>query len=197
VDAKKFLDFFIEDVKDWIGKRQPRGTKGLLIIDEFGTFRNQNITDVLSLARSSNLGVILATQDTATLGDTNTARRILANCNTYLLMKTNFPEELTELAGTVYRIEASQQTAEGGQATGVGSARVQHQYKINPNEVPKMAPGEAFLINSRFTAKIQMKQVPQIEINEQAIAPGLESRKTNTAADDLDVGPTKPDLDIE
>ena len=51
--ARQFLNFFVEDLKDFVGKRQRR--PGLLIIDEFGTFRNQSIVDVLMLARAARI----------------------------------------------------------------------------------------------------------------------------------------------
>lgn len=170
VDSKALLEFLVEDIKDWMGKRQQTGVKGLLVIDEFGTFSNENITDVLALARSAGLGVILATQDTSTLGDEQQAQRILSNCNTYIVMKTNFPEQMVELAGTVYRLEFTYQVSEGD-GTGLGSGRFQHQFKVTPNEVAKLRPGEGFIINSRDTSKVQVSKVPDFPINPDAIAP--------------------------
>lgn len=174
VDAKSFLDFFVTDIKDGIANRFTRPT--LLIIDEFGTFKNQNITEVLSLARGSETACILATQDIASLGDEQTRKKILANSNTHILMKTNYPEDLASLAGTVMRIEASHQLAEGTH-TGMGSARLQHQFKIDPNEVGKMTPGEAFLINSRYAAKIRVSQVNNIQFRPESIAPIVVEKK--------------------
>ena len=172
VDSKNFLDFFIEDVKDFIGNRQPKGSKGLLIIDEFGTFKNQNITDVLSLARSAGLGVILATQDVATLGESqNLQRRILANCNTYIVMKTNFPEEVAELAGTIMQIETSYALREGQEMTGAGSGREQHTFKIQPNEVAQLRPGECFIINSRYAPRVNIERIPEVKVNPEAVKP--------------------------
>ena len=118
--ARRFLNFLVEDLKDFIGKRQQR--PGILIIDEFGTFRNQGVVDLVMLARSANLGVILATQDVANLGDEDTRRIIMADCRTKFLMATDFPEEVAELAGTIQQVEASVQHQDG-EATGMGSAR--------------------------------------------------------------------------
>lgn len=75
-----------------MGKRQKR--PGLLIIDEFGAFGNKNIIALLTMARSADLGVILATQDIASLGEENERRLILANTPTKILMATDFPEEI-------------------------------------------------------------------------------------------------------
>ena len=169
VDAKKFLDFLIEDVKDWVGKRQPPGVEALLIIDEFGSFSNESINDVLMLARDSKVGVILATQDVSQLGSERAKRQILANCNTYFLMKTNFPEELVNLAGTIYAVEPSFQL-ENGMPTGMQSARIQHQFKIPPNDVAQVTPGQCYIINSRYAVKVQASIIEDIPIDNNAIA---------------------------
>jgi hypothetical protein len=158
--AKHFLDFLVEDLKDFIGKRQKR--PAVLIIDEFGQFSNENIIALLSLARSSKLGVILATQDTATLKDEQTKKNVLANTRTKLLMATDFPEEIGELAGTYYQVESSFQHSEGD-ITGMGSARIQHAFKIDMNEAAQLRPGEAFLIRQRFAAKIKVRAIGKID----------------------------------
>src|SRR5207253_2892166 len=103
------------------------------------------IIALLSLARSAKLGIILATQDIASLGDETTRRLILANSRTKILMATDFPEEVASLAGTIYQLESSIQH-ESGQATGLGSARVQHTFKIDMNEAARLQTGEAFII---------------------------------------------------
>ncbi|MCB8944356.1 MAG: type IV secretion system DNA-binding domain-containing protein [Ardenticatenaceae bacterium] len=158
--SKRFLDFLVEDLKDFIGKRQQHPS--VLIIDEFGQFSNKNITALLSLARSSQLGIILATQDVASLKDETTKKLVLANTRTKLLMATDFPEDVATLAGTFYQIEASIQQQDGGM-TGLGSARVQHAFKVDMNEVAQLQPGEAFLIRQRQAAKIRIKAIGKVE----------------------------------
>ncbi|MCA9923707.1 MAG: hypothetical protein KC421_15115 [Anaerolineales bacterium] len=158
--SKRFLDFLVEDLKDFIGKRQKHPS--VLIIDEFGQFSNKNITALLSLARSSQLGIILATQDVASLRDETTKKLVLANTRTKLLMATDFPEDVAILAGTFYQIESSLQHQDGG-VTGLGSARIQHAFKVDMNEVAQLQPGEAFLIRQRHAAKIKIKAVGKVQ----------------------------------
>ena len=164
--ARRFLNFLVEDLKDFIGKRQQR--PGVLIIDEFGTFRNQGVVDLVMLARSANLGVILATQDVANLGDEDTRRQIMADCRTKFLMATDFPEEVAELAGTIQQVEASVQHQDG-EATGMGSARVQHAFRVDMNEAARLQPGEGFLIRQRYAAKVKIKQVGKLTVDPNAI----------------------------
>lgn len=158
--ARRFLDFLVEDLKDFVGKRQKR--PGVLIIDEFGQFSNDNIISLLTLARSSKLGVVLATQDTASLKDEATKKLVLANTRTKILMATDFPEEVAELAGTIYRVESSMQHEEG-EVTGKGSARVQHSFKIDMNEAAKLQPGEAFVLRQRYAVKAQVRRIGEVE----------------------------------
>jgi len=158
--AQRFLDFLVEDLKDFIGKRQT--SPAVLIIDEFGQFSNKNITALLSLARSAKLAIILATQDVASLKDEQTKKLVLANTRTKILMATEFPEELAELAGTILRLENSIQFQEG-EVTGKGSARIQHQFAVDPNEVAKLKPGEAFIIRQRHHAKIKVRAIGEVE----------------------------------
>lgn len=157
--SRRFLDFLVEDLKDFVGKRQKQPS--VLIIDEFGQFSNNNIISLLTLARSSKMGVILATQDTASLKDEMTKKNVLANCRTKILMTTDFPEELAELAGTRYQIESSIQH-EDGEMTGAGSARIQHSFKIDMNEVAKLRAGEAFVIRQRYAIKIKVKAIGEV-----------------------------------
>lgn len=166
--ARSFLNFLVEDLKDFAGKRQRR--PGLLIIDEFGAFQTEQIVALLMLARSAKLGVVLATQDVASLGKDEQARRlILANTRTKLLMASDFPEEVAQLAGTVYQIEASIQHEEG-QATGVGSARVQHAFRVDMNEAAQLLPGETFLIRQRHAVKLRVKPVDPVAVTPEALA---------------------------
>ena len=158
--SRRFLDFLVEDLKDFVGKRQRR--PAVLVIDEFGQFSNDNVISLLTLARSSRLGVILATQDTASLKDEDVRKLVLANTRTKILMASDFPEEVGELAGTMFQIESSMQH-EDGDMTGTGSARMQHAFKIDMNEAAKLQPGEAFIIRQRHVVKVKVHAVGTVE----------------------------------
>jgi hypothetical protein len=158
--AQRFLDFLVEDLKDFVGKRQQH--PAVLIIDEFGQFSNDKIIGLLTLARSSRLGVILATQDTSSLKDDNTKQQVLANTRTKILMGTDFPQEVAELAGTIYQIESSIQH-EDGDVRGKGSARVQHAFKVKPNEAGMQWSGEPYVIRQRHAVKMQVQQIGPVE----------------------------------
>ncbi|MEM9774968.1 MAG: hypothetical protein AAF902_10330 [Chloroflexota bacterium] len=161
--AERFLEFLVEDVKDFMGKRQRR--PALLIVDEFGQFNNASIIALLSLARSSQMGVVLATQDTSNLKDPENRRLVLANTRTKILMATDFPEEVGTLAGTILQLESSMQHMDGD-TTGAGSSRIQHAFKIDMNEVAALRAGEAFVIRQRRAGKVHIRRIGDVPLIE-------------------------------
>ena len=191
--ARRFLRFFVEDIKDFVGKRQER--PGLLIIDEFGAFQNNSISDVLTLARSSNFGIVLATQDVTNLGDEKKRQLIMATTRTKILHVSDFPEEIAQLAGTKIVVESSIQHQDG-EATGAGSARPQHQFRINMNEAGQLKTGEGFIIRQRYAAKFRTKQVAEVAVRPEAVAeypkPAKQKqRRPSAPMPDLDIPPAK------
>lgn len=161
--GKRFLQFLIEDLKDFVGKRQRR--PGVLVIDEFGAFDNENIIALLTMARAARLSVILATQTVASLGDEITKKIVLENTFTKFLMGTDDPEEVARLAGTIYQVESSYQHDEGRQ-TGLGTSRIQHAYRVDLNEARRLTEGEAFLIQQGRAAKIMVSALRKEDILE-------------------------------
>jgi hypothetical protein len=162
--AASLMRFLIEDFKDFTTEwRWPAAWKGVLIIDEF--FQHENIIELLQLARSAGLGVVIATQDVSALGNEYTQRRIMANTTTQILLRSLYPEKVAELAGTKYQAESSIQT-EQSEATGLGSTRVQHAFRVDNNEARALAPGECFLIRGNKAAKLLVTPVPEAEVQE-------------------------------
>lgn len=154
--SRSLLNILNADLLDFMGKRQHRPT--VVIVDEFQAFKNESLVETLSLGRSSQLALVLATQDVASLGKQDLARRILANTKTKILMATDFPEDVGQIAGTRQILEHSYQHDEG-LVTGVGTSRLQHQHMISLNDVARLAPGEAFLIRQRCSARVQFRLV--------------------------------------
>lgn len=152
--GRQLLQIFNEDLMDFMGKRQKRET--IIIVDEFQAFNSEALVGALSLGRSAGLGLVLATQDIGSLLNEKIQRQIKANAKTKILMATDMPEELGELAGTKQVFEHSYQHEEG-QVTGVGTSRVQHQHRVSLNDVARLHPGEGFLIRQRYTTRLQFR----------------------------------------
>ena len=175
VEAKSLLDFLNSDIQDFIANRITKPS--LMIIDEFGSFANENIVNILSQSRSSQLGVCLATQTISSLGDPTVQSKVLENCNTHVMMKTMKGEALAEFAGTRMGAEMSIQLKEGME-TGTQSARHQHQMRAHPQEAKELKPGEAFVINSGKAVKIKVARVENIQKNPRAIARNVYDKDT-------------------
>ncbi len=110
-------------------------------------------------ARGFNTGLVLAPQVVAGMGDETEAARIIGSVESVICHRVNTPEAIIALAGTRQGMEYSTQFASDG-ATGAGSARAQHQFKVDPNKVRGLDPGMAFLISRGRAMKIQVPRAP-------------------------------------
>lgn len=152
--SRQLLNILNQDLMDFMGKRQQRKT--MIIVDEFQAFNSEALVSALSLGRSAGLSLVLATQDIGSLLNEKIQRQIKANAKTKILLSTDVPEELGEIAGTKQVFEHSYQHEEG-QVTGVGTSRVQHQHRISLNDVARLQVGEGFVIRNRYTSRVQFR----------------------------------------
>jgi hypothetical protein len=65
------------------------------------------------------------------------------------------------LAGTRLRMEYSSHYGPEG-SSGEGSARSQHQYKVDPNKVRGLAPGAAYVISRGRAMRAQVLRAPDM-----------------------------------
>lgn len=165
--AKRLLTIIVEDYKSYMGFRQ----KGpaLLVIDEFGAFDNRNIEQLMTMGRQYETGVILGTQDVATIKDEYLRQIILASAVTKVLLASDYPEEMVKLAGTKKVPEMSIQIKSNGEQ-GDASSRDQHTFVIDPNKAAKQKPGEAFIFRDRHAIQLKFKMVDDIQHDPNAIA---------------------------
>jgi hypothetical protein len=112
-------------------------------------------------ARGFNTSLVLAPQVVAGMGDEADAARILGSVETVICHRVNTPEEIIALAGTRRAMEFSTHYAEEG-ATGQGSARIQHQFKVDPNKVRALPPGQAYVISRGRAMKIAVLRAPHL-----------------------------------
>lgn len=151
-----------EDFAHYFTSRKPRAQFAVLIVDEFSSLaQGASMASRIEQARGFNTGLILAPQVVAGMGAEQEAARILGSVETVICHRVNTPEDIIALAGTRRAIEYSTHYATEG-ATGEGSARIQHQYKIDPNKVRALPPGHAYLISRGQAMKIAMLQAPAV-----------------------------------
>jgi conjugal transfer pilus assembly protein TraD len=152
----------LEDFAHYFTTRKPRSQFALLIVDEFSSLaQGAEMAARIEQARGFNTALVLAPQVVAGMGDESQAARILGSVETVICHRVNTPEDVCSLAGTRRTMEYSHHYAEEG-ATGEGSARIQHQFKVDPNKVRALPPGAAYIISRGRAMKVQMLQAPDI-----------------------------------
>lgn len=153
--------FLFEDFSHYFAARKAHGRLCLLVVDEFSAIAQRgDMAERIEQARSFNAALILIPQAVAGMGGEEQAARILASVETIVMHRTNTPEELAALAGTSEVVEYSQQTQDQ-MHTGAGTARTQHQYKIDLNQARALSTGSAYIINRGHATKARIIQAPQ------------------------------------
>jgi hypothetical protein len=161
-EASGLARFLFEDFAHYFSGRKAREQFCLLIVDEFSALASSSgMAARVEQARGFNAGLVLAPQVVAGMGDETEAARILGSVESVICHRVNTPEEIIALAGTRLGMEFSTQFAQEG-ATGAGSARSQHQFKVDPNKVRGLEPGMAFLISRGRAMKIQVPRAPTV-----------------------------------
>jgi hypothetical protein len=151
-----------EDFAHYFTSRKPRSQFALLIVDEFTALaQGAGMASRIEQARGFNTSLVLAPQVVAGMGDESEAARILGSVETVICHRVNTPEEIIALAGTRKAMEYSTHYAPEG-STGQGSARIQHQFKVEPNKVRALAPGMAYVISCGRAMKIAVLRAPDL-----------------------------------
>lgn len=156
--------FLFEDFAHYFTARKSHAQFCLLIVDEFSALaRSTGMAARVEQARGFNTGLVLAPQVVAGMGDEVEAARILGSVETVICHRVNTPEDIITLAGTRKIVEYSSHYGMEG-ATGEGSARIQHQYKVDPNHVRSLPPGVAFIISRGRAMKAHIEQAPKLTL---------------------------------
>jgi len=152
----QFVNYLLEDFVQYVTGRKTDERPILIVIDEFAAGAAQSPAAVEIVERLRQLGghAILAPQVLEGMGDPETRARFKA-VRTTICHRVPNPEEVAELAGTRQGIESSIQV-QRDVATGLGSAREQYQWALNPQEIRELDPGQAFLIQRGRKAKVQV-----------------------------------------
>ena len=161
-EASGLARFLFEDFSHYFTTRKPRSQFALLIVDEFSALaETAGMAARIEQARGFHTSLVLAPQVVAGMGEESEAARILGSVETIVCHRVNTPEEIVFLAGTRRGMEYSTHYSQEG-PTGEGSARIQHQLKVEPNRVRALPPGEAYVISRGLAMKIQVLRAPNV-----------------------------------
>jgi hypothetical protein len=171
-EAHDLARFFFDDFAHFFSQRKQRERLCLLVVDEFSAVAGAGgMASRVEQARAFNCALVLAPQVAAGMGDETEAERILGSAETVVLHRMNAPDDIAALAGTRLAPEFSQHFERPGEAgplrgprrpTGEGSVRLQHQFKVDPNEVRRLADGAAFVIRKGRAMKARIVRAPAV-----------------------------------
>lgn len=184
-----------EDFAHYFTTRKPRGQFAILIVDEFSALSGSaGMAARVEQARGFHTSLVLAPQVVAGMGDETETERILGSVETIICHRVNTPEPVIALAGTRRAMEYSSQFAEEG-STGQGSARIQHQFKVEPNRVRALLPGHAYVISRGRAMKIAVQRAPDLTgALPRTATPGTDPEQPDTAATEAPTEVAKPTL---
>lgn len=155
-ETTKLARFLLEDFKQYVAARKPQDQRVLMIVDEFSAIATgDDIARMVETVRSYGASFVLAPQAYEGMGGPDAAARIVNAAHTILLHAIPEPESLVSAAGTRMGVESSIQHDQG-YALDLGSAREQHQHRVDPNDVRRLQPGMCFVIGSGQAQKLQI-----------------------------------------
>jgi hypothetical protein len=165
----KLADLLLMDLRNYMADRLRRGDKSplLVVVDEFpqlvtdsGVDAGDTASTLFEVARSAGMGLIIAGQSAAGLSnDEVRRRRALSSGAALLIGRSKDPEDIVRFAGTQMQMEAS------GAAAGdeLRSARAQHTWIVDPNDVRTASDGAFWIVQSGAAAPFRVLPNPRPE----------------------------------
>jgi type IV secretory pathway TraG/TraD family ATPase VirD4 len=125
-------------------------------IDEFSALDSDNVISLLARCREAGVSVLLSTQELADLDRSARGLRdqVLGSTAVKIAHRQEVPASartIAQMAGTESVWEESVQTNRhpllGLRETGRGSRRAGERFRVHPDEISSLPPGEAVLIS--------------------------------------------------
>lgn len=169
----------------------------LLAVDDYSAVSGRvSLTDLYERGRSLGLGVQVSAQSWHGLGADDAARHRIAGTadGGIWLLRTPYPQQVCELAGTRKVIESAHRLI--GAAWGdEGTSRIQHAWTVDPGIVRSLAPGQVAFIHAGGCTWVQVARArpsPLALAAHPAPTPGPEPQAARPAAIALP-GPPPPE----
>jgi single-strand DNA-binding protein len=163
-EAGYLARFLVEEFTQWAVGRKPRSQRVLLIVDEFSAIAQagHGLVDVVERMRGFGVAAILCPQLAEGMGSPEAAARIIGSAQTILLHAMATPEQFVHAGGT-RRVYGTTRQLEGERFTGLGSTRVEQEYRVDPSDVRRLGVGQCFAIGSGLAMKLQIAAAPRPE----------------------------------
>ena len=119
----------------------------------------QGLFDIVERARGFGVAAALCPQVADGMGGPEATARIIGSTQTILVHTTGIPSQLVDIAGTRRVYEYAHQL-DRDNLTGLGSARLQHEYRVDLDEVRRLKVGQCFAISPGRAMKLQIAPAP-------------------------------------
>jgi hypothetical protein len=145
-----------------------RGERAVVGIDEFSALDSDNVISLLARCREAGVSVLLSTQELADLDRSARGLRdqVLGSTAIKIAHRQEVPASartIAQIAGTETVWEVTQQVGRhplfGTQSTGRGTRRRAERFRVHPDEISSLPPGEAVLITKLPEAAVRTVRV--------------------------------------
>lgn len=121
------------------------------LFDEINVYASTTLLDLVNKSRSANVTCILACQSLSDLEAVETdafKKQVIENCNNYIVMRQNAPDNAEEWANVIGTRETMAVTYQIGDGDSTkGSLRKTREFIFHPDEIKNLGIGEAFVIS--------------------------------------------------
>lgn len=160
-DAMAVARMVLTDFGHYCLTRKPRlGEDVTFLVDEFSavTQAAPMVIDLAERVRDVGGQVVVSAQSYEGLGRDDAERRRMRDAllpGGLIIHRLGDPDEVLKTAGTVRAVEQSWQLDELGQS-GMGSAKMHHKMRVDPDEVRQARTGEAWVITKGRAVRMQV-----------------------------------------
>jgi hypothetical protein len=147
-EAARLAAYLFECFKHFAARGKGSHDRVLLIVDEFPALqKHADVAGLIERLRSFGCSVALTAQSYAGLGEDKD--RIISAARFVIAHSSPNAEEIVRLAGTREAYAMTHQVDYQVGPTGLGSARAEQRFRVDPNLLGSLNEGEAYVISQR------------------------------------------------
>jgi Helicase HerA, central domain len=152
------------DFSHYFTARKPRSEFCVMIVDEFSALaRGGGMAARVEQARGFHTALVLAPQVIDGMGGPEEMARIVGSVETIICHRVNTPHDIVRLAGTRQRPEMTTRVDEHG-PTAQRTVRMREQLTIDPNKIPALPAGAAYIISHGRAMRAQILRSPGVSV---------------------------------
>lgn len=158
-EAGRLAAYLFESFKYFAAHVKHPNDRVLLIVDEFPAVQaDADAAGLVERLRSFGCSVALSAQSYQGLGEARD--RIITAARSLIVHSCPGAEEIVRLAGTQEAYALTHQVDYQVGPTGLGSARAEQRFRVDPNLLGSLHEGEAFLISQRRAQLMRVTRRP-------------------------------------